>query len=53
MFNEMTNTNVLRSLIGVLGAAALTVTIFYGAAGPDPNADYWAAATVSAGSIAA
>ncbi|MEE4349752.1 MAG: hypothetical protein V2J26_05940 [Pacificimonas sp.] len=56
MFTE-NNSNILRSLVGILGAATLTVTIFYGAVGPDPNADAWttpvASSTYSAGSTIA
>lgn len=36
MFNTASDTNILRSMIGMIGAAALTATIFYGTVGPDP-----------------
>ena len=38
---NLSTPNVLRSLVGILGAATLTASIFYGAAGPDPRADLW------------
>lgn len=58
MYNEANNTNILRSLVGVIGAAVLTVTVFYSAAGPDPRADVWMASATSvaaapAGAVAA
>lgn len=39
----ITNSNdtVLRSFIGVIAAAAMTATVFYGAVGPDPNEHVW------------
>jgi|TARA_R100000501_G_scaffold13654_3_gene24972 hypothetical protein len=42
------NDNILRSVLGVFAAAALTLTVFYGAAGPDPRADSYAAAPTQA-----
>ncbi len=50
MFNNGNDTNILRSMIGMIGAAALTATIFYGTAGPDPmgkdKAEYYQTAQV-------
>ncbi|MBV7256240.1 hypothetical protein KCG44_05515 [Pacificimonas sp. WHA3] len=48
MFNEPANTNILRSLVGMIAATALTVTVFYGAAGPDPRADVYTASPMTA-----
>jgi hypothetical protein len=52
MFTNALDTNVMRSLVGILGAAAMTITVFYGAAGPDPKADMWTASQVQVASSA-
>ncbi|MBV7256242.1 hypothetical protein KCG44_05525 [Pacificimonas sp. WHA3] len=41
MFTAAKHSNTLRSLGGMIASAVLTVTVFYGAAGPDPRADIY------------
>ncbi|MBV7256243.1 hypothetical protein KCG44_05530 [Pacificimonas sp. WHA3] len=38
MFNAANDTSIIRNFAGMIAAAVLTVTVFYGAAGPDPRA---------------
>ncbi|MGB7406367.1 MAG: hypothetical protein WA906_11805 [Pacificimonas sp.] len=45
MFTNHSNTNVLRSLVAIVGAALLTGTIFAGTIGPDPRAESFYADT--------
>ncbi|MEO0500760.1 MAG: hypothetical protein AAF205_09425 [Pseudomonadota bacterium] len=47
-----TQTNVLRSLIGMVGAVTMTATVLFGALGPDPRADnYTSTAAVQVAAI--
>ncbi|EMD82955.1 hypothetical protein [Pacificimonas flava] len=52
MFTNVANQSVVRSLVGVFGAALMTISVFYAAVGPDPRADEWTAPSVQVASSA-